>query len=413
MRTFHLAVFFFFLLYGPLTARAGWERHRAVWEPLLGMKSDISVMIGGDINGDDRDDIVVIYKSGPNKGLSVLMTEGEGYRPVRFNDLGLDFIKNADITNAAGIGLVNGVLELVMPLDLKKILPSVRSNEQAVLAFSYADPFRQILLERVTANVSLDDGAVSGGGMFPSGKRTHLYFHVLTGGLFWKTILREETADRPASYKTGYYHRFIAKRLDAVSVDARKSENEWLAVPYPAQLRNVPEGNYLGSGFEAWKGDHDLSARVYTGYNAGYFFLYAQVADDAVFQSSPGNKMADGDHILLRFASTGSDETQIALSPGNFSSVKPEAFLWRDGRKTGLNKKLGQVILASRKAVDGYVLEARIPANYLPSGYISSASSLFSVTLFDKDGPALPVKSLSSSAVKDDVPYRLGRIFWE
>ncbi|MDD4879152.1 MAG: sugar-binding protein, partial [Candidatus Omnitrophica bacterium] len=107
------------------------------------------------------------------------------------------------------------------------------------------------------------------------------------------------------------------------------------------------------------------------------------------------------------------DDFQIGLSPGNFSDIPPEVYIWTPNVR--INYK-DIVEVKSSKTADGYVIEARIPKEVLFSGLAeiekeehkttSSLPSKFesglkfgvSVDASDTDDAALPQKLLMSSS---------------
>jgi len=123
--------------------------------------------------------------------------------------------------------------------------------------------------------------------------------------------------------------------------------------------------SYASSG---WTGTSDLSARYYLGWDVNYLYLAVERFDDVFAQVSSGRYLYRGDDVEIQFdadlagdqssASLSSDDYQIGLSPGNFGSRAPEAYLWsprsREGALSGVSVKAVPV-------GQGYTLEARIP----------------------------------------------------
>jgi hypothetical protein len=123
--------------------------------------------------------------------------------------------------------------------------------------------------------------------------------------------------------------------------------------------------SYANTG---WTGTADLSARYYLGWDATYLYLAVERTDDAFVQTSSGRNMFKGDDVEIQFdadldgdrasGTLSSDDFQIGLSPGNFSSRLPEAYLWFPRSREG---GLTSVTVKASAQGQGYTLEARIP----------------------------------------------------
>lgn len=46
-----------------------WKTNKFKWEPLLEDKENIKIITAGDINGDSKDDIIVLYNKKSNENL--------------------------------------------------------------------------------------------------------------------------------------------------------------------------------------------------------------------------------------------------------------------------------------------------------------------------------------------------------
>jgi len=137
-----------------------------------------------------------------------------------------------------------------------------------------------------------------------------------------------------------------------------------------------------------------------------YYFVI-QVVDDVFSQMYTGNEINKGDSITIVFDTEleedlqisfyNSDDYQIDLSPGNFSSIFAEAYMsWPSDAPPR------DVTIASTKLANGYVLEASIPwysfANFMPE---DGSVIGFTISLLDTDNLETTELVMSSSSVFD------------
>lgn len=137
------------------------------------------------------------------------------------------------------------------------------------------------------------------------------------------------------------------------------------------------------------------------------FYFVVQVVDDVFSQNYASNELNKGDSITIVFDTEmvedlqisfyNSDDYQIDLSPGNFSTIFAESYMsWpSDAPPRGVS-------VASTKLANGYVLEASIPwynfANYTPS---DGSVIGFTISILDTDNLDTTELVLSSSGVFD------------
>ncbi len=147
--------------------------------------------------------------------------------------------------------------------------------------------------------------------------------------------------------------------------------------------------SYASTG---WTGTADLSARYYLGWDATYLYLAIERTDDTFVQISSGRNMFKGDDVEIQFdadlegdrssASLSSDDYQIGLSPGNFGSRAPEAYLWFPRSREG---GLPAVDVKAVAHSQGYTLEARIPWTIFGVTPTEGARYGFVLALSDND----------------------------
>lgn len=163
------------------------------------------------------------------------------------------------------------------------------------------------------------------------------------------------------------------------------SLGEWTTTTYRAE-------SILSYANYGWTGGSDLSADFLIGWDASYLYLGVRRFDDTFVQVSTGRYMYRGDDVEIQldldlegdYSSTlvSSDDYQIGLSPGNFSSLEPEAYRWFPSSVEG---SLVSVDVKVEKSSNGYSLEARIP--WTVFGHTPSENERFgfALSLSDND----------------------------
>ncbi|MEI8175640.1 MAG: sugar-binding protein [Candidatus Omnitrophota bacterium] len=169
------------------------------------------------------------------------------------------------------------------------------------------------------------------------------------------------------------------ERLDNYVIKARKAKGEvlingkldgWdLNTPFA-----VNDKKHIVYGSGAWTSPQDLALKVYTMWDTGNFYIALDVTDDKVIQQKSGADMWEGDHVELWLdvdlegdrteAMNSDDDFQIGLSPGNFSDIPPDIYIWTPTIPEGIRYKELIAIGASRTTT-GYVVTAKIPKEVL------------------------------------------------
>jgi hypothetical protein len=161
--------------------------------------------------------------------------------------------------------------------------------------------------------------------------------------------------------------------------------SEWTSTPYAAN-ETVP------LGAEDWTGASDLSATFYVSWDPDYLYVAVRRTDDTFVQISWGRYMYRGDDVEIQidtdlavdFDTDGmsSDDYQIGLSPGNFSSIQPEAYRWYP---RSLESWINSAAVAAKLTTDGYTLEAKIPWSAFNLSPESGGHYGFALALSDND----------------------------
>ena len=176
-------------------------------------------------------------------------------------------------------------------------------------------------------------------------------------------------------------------------------------------------------GVGAWKGKDDYSVAVYSQWDEQNLYFTFKVTDDKSVQQWTGENMWQGDHIELWLdadlmgdyneAMNSEDDFQIGLSPGNFSNIPPEVYIWTPNIQINYRDILE---VKSSKTAGGYIIEAKIPkevlfanlaevekeehrdVSSLPAKFESGMKFGISVDASDTDDPSKPQKALMSSS---------------
>ena len=134
---------------------------------------------------------------------------------------------------------------------------------------------------------------------------------------------------------------------------------------WPSQRWSATEVVY---GASNWSGGSDLSASFVIGWDDDNLYIAANVNDDSHVQLATGYNLYRGDSVEILLdtlletdfnsAVLSPDDYQIGLSPGNFSSIGPEAYRWFP---SSVQSSLSSPIIESASTDDGYILEAQLP----------------------------------------------------
>jgi hypothetical protein len=146
----------------------------------------------------------------------------------------------------------------------------------------------------------------------------------------------------------------------------------------------------------------DCSGIIYTCWDESAFYFAVTVTDDVFSQNYTGNQINNGDSITLVFDTDlagdfnipfyNSDDFHIDFSPGNFSGILPEAFIYFPSRSP-----LG-IEIKSSQLKEGYILEAKLPwENFISFGARDMLVAGFTASIFDTDNLESTELAVSSS----------------
>ncbi len=171
----------------------------------------------------------------------------------------------------------------------------------------------------------------------------------------------------PTRERTGKLPGFTAAELPlAAQIDGDLSE--W----NQAQWTRIFLRKQAVYGVGAWEGPNDYSFKVAAGWEPEALLLAFDVTDNTHIQEKQKADMWEGDHLELWLdtdlegdyaeAVNSSDDFQLGLSPGNFSTLPPEAHVWVPSVDPDA---LAGIQVAARNTEAGYALEVRLPTDFL------------------------------------------------
>ncbi len=221
------------------------------------------------------------------------------------------------------------------------------------------------------------------------------------------------TKERP---KAAYTIVSVEKK-DKAAIDG--TLNGWdLSESY---LLDKKEDVIFGAG--TWGGKEDYSAGIYSQWDAQNLYFAFKITDDKLVQQWTGENMWQGDHIEMWLdadllgdyneAVNSADDFQFGFSPGDFSAIRPEVYIWTPALEEPYKELID---VKAVKTADGYIIEARIPfkvlysdlekmaraspeeSKSLPKRFSKGMKLGISVDPSDTDSAAAPQKLLMSTS---------------
>jgi len=172
----------------------------------------------------------------------------------------------------------------------------------------------------------------------------------------------------------------------------------------PAIVLDKPK--YVVYGKENWRGESDLSAKIYIGWDADALYFAFDITDDKIVQKWTKGDMWQGDHIELWIDAelegdygetiNSSDDFQLGLSPGDFATLPPEVHVWTPSLREDLIK---EIAIFAKKTDKGYILELKMPRQVLKIKELKQGMKLgVMLDPSDCDDASQPQKTLMSSS---------------
>lgn len=136
---------------------------------------------------------------------------------------------------------------------------------------------------------------------------------------------------------------------------------------YPVSLDNLEQ--VVDYGKTVWRGVNDYSLKAYAMWDESNVYFAFDVTDDKPVQDKVGQDIWEGDHIELWFDSdliedyndavNSDDDFQFGFSPGNFSLLPPETFIFAPEQDSSSDWQ-NNIEIASIRKDNGYTIEVKI-----------------------------------------------------
>ncbi|GFP19589.1 hypothetical protein HKBW3S03_01094 [Candidatus Hakubella thermalkaliphila] len=166
--------------------------------------------------------------------------------------------------------------------------------------------------------------------------------------------------------------------------------DEWMEELVPAILETHPisQPTYLP---ENYTNPSDLSGTFMVAYDEERLYLAIRVIDDVFSQPFQGSDLFKGDSIIISLdtdlqgdfyeRANNLDDYRVGLSPGDFSSLSPEAYIWVPQETRG-----DEISVASSQTSNGYIIEAAIPWWNFQNFEVEDGKAIgFDISINDKD----------------------------
>jgi hypothetical protein len=166
--------------------------------------------------------------------------------------------------------------------------------------------------------------------------------------------------------------------------------DDWMEELVPAILETHPISHPTYRK-ENYTGASDLSGTFMVAYDEGKLYLAIRVIDDVFSQPFQGSELFKGDSIIVSLdidlqgdfyeRVNNLDDYRVGLSPGDFSSLRPEAYIWIPQETRG-----DDISVASSQTPNGYIIEAAIPWWNFQNFKVEDGKAIgFDISINDKD----------------------------
>lgn len=391
-------VLIFIILTLNLTAAESWKNEKYLWEKKFDNLGAVEFITGGDINGDMKDDIVVIYGKSENNKIEAAVTVGSDYKKVELDERWLKYLGIDEFSQFKSIEIKDEKIYTKTMLNINSFIKEINGNSESMIVFDYSRDKLNIV-------------DVVGSGKVEFTEQTAQYFYnVKEGYVYYNYLEREQKIGESNSYYYRNYSRVVAPEVSSMTVNC--DEDKWILKAGSNRVDSSWMKMEVTYGFEKWKNDFDLSVKYYVAHDEENIYILAKVSDDIFRQNFSGDKGLRGDHLELWFGDESGNKYQIALLPGNFAAVKGEAMQWYLGSRAVSNKKVVNAVVAGKKSDNGYIIEAKLPISSIG---ISSLRDItrFTLAVSDSDSADKQEKLMASSSLTWGYDRSMGEIIWE
>lgn len=219
-----------------------------------------------------------------------------------------------------------------------------------------------------------------------------------------------EAAANPANTPVGPLSAVPAAHPDLITairlpvapvIDGRLSE--WSAAP-------AIESAFIVHSADGWDGSDDCKAIWRLAWDETNLYLAVDVGDNVHVQTQSGNQIFLGDSVELQLDTMldgdfapglSPDDYQIDLSPGDFSTLSPSAYLFRGTAEGQILDAVGgnHVSLQAVQTETGYILEAAVPWSDLNISPAEGHIIGLALNANDNDTPGTAVQEVMKSHV--------------
>lgn len=379
-------------------AGESWKNDKYLWEKLFDNKENIKFIIGGDINGDMKDDIVVVYNSDEDNKIAAAVTVGKEYKKVEMDRETFKYIGTDRFNEINAVEIKSGKIYINTTLDLNLFVTDMKGESKAMVVLDYS---------KARLNIS----NVSGNGILCGTEEKAQYnYDVKEGYIYYNNLKEPQKIGVATSYYYKQYSRVIVPKTSGIDINC--DEDKWVLKSNENKIDSSWKHLEITYGFEKWKNDFDLSAKYYTAHDEDNFYVFIRVTDDIFRQNMSGDKGLRGDHVELWFGDNNSNKYQLALLPGNFGNIKAEVIQWYYKNKPISNKKISGAEIKSKKTDNGYIIEAKIPFSEFGESDLSNLTK-FTLSVSDSDDADKQEKLMSSSSLIWGEDWSIGEIIWE
>lgn len=131
-------VLIFIILTLNLTAAESWKNEKYLWEKKFDNLGAVEFITGGDINGDMKDDIVVIYGKSENNKIEAAVTVGSDYKKVEIDERWLKYLGIDEFSQFKSIEIKDEKIYTKTMLNINSFIKEINGNSESMIGFDYS-----------------------------------------------------------------------------------------------------------------------------------------------------------------------------------------------------------------------------------------------------------------------------------